>query len=376
MRLLDRILVPVDLGPNTGNVIDAAARIANAFDARVQLLYAIEEVPQFPVAVELLEQAASERLATLQNQLSGRGVICDPATTARGRPFDQIVRCATEVNAHLIVMGRGGDGKEGSLGTTTARVMRRSAKPVLVVTAGEARPLRRILCPVDSSSASARGLRTAIALAQSNSARLTVLTVIPDLPVFDKYAKPDMAKISSDYRQMERQQFEQFLRGFNFGAIAWDKEIHYGQPTDEIVGLARDARYDLIVMGSTGRSGLPRVLLGSTAETVTRRAPCSVLTVKRESMMSAQLENELSEIRQMLADAEALVEQGDYENAIGKFDQCLLKDPFLAPAIDGLAAAHERLGHFEVAADLQEQAALVRRELWPQRDSESLAIHH
>jgi nucleotide-binding universal stress UspA family protein len=222
---------------------------------------------------------------------------------------------------------------------------------------------------VDGSNASARGLRNAILLARAFDARLTVLTVIPELAPFRGMARrPDMAKVASDYQKMEREQFEQFIKGFDFEDVTWDKEVHYGHPADEIVSLAIEAKYDLVVMGSTGRSGLPRILLGSTAETVSRRITCSVLTVKREDVLSARLESELAEIKGWMAEGQELLEQGMYDNAISRFDQCLLRAPYLVTAIEGLAAAHERLGHSYVAADLQEQADLVRRELWPQRE--------
>jgi nucleotide-binding universal stress UspA family protein len=367
--MLDRILVPVDFGPDTQAVIEAANRVAGTFGAKFRLLYAIEEVPHFPAGLDLLKQSTEERLAKLHDDVVARGIACEPAITAVGRSFDTIVRTGDRVQAHLIVMGRGGAGSAArtGLGTTTSRVMRRSAKPVLAVGPGTQGAIRRILCPVDGSNPSARGLRNAILLARGLDARLTVMTVIADLsPLYGIARRPDMAKVASDYQKMEREQFEQFIKGFDFSDMMWDKEVHYGHPADEIVRLANDANYDLVVMGSTGRSGVPRILLGSTAETVARRVACSVLTVKREDVLSTRLEADLSDLNRLVADGQELLEQGQYEEAIGRFDQCLLKDPYLAPAIEGQATAHERLGRSDVAADLREQAALIRRELWQQ----------
>jgi nucleotide-binding universal stress UspA family protein len=286
-----------------------------------------------------------------------------------GKPWDTIVRAADSVNAHLIVMGRGRccEGGQAGFGATTSKVLRTTAHPVLTVAPESTGEIRRILCPVDGSNASARGLRNAILLAGKLKARLTVMTAIPDLgPIHGMARRPDMAKVASDYQKMEREQFEQFIKGFDFGIVPWDKEVHYGHPADEIVRLADDAEYDLIVMGSTGRSGLPRVLLGSTAETVARRVACSVLTVKREDVLAARLESDIADLNRLIAEGEALLAQGQYEEAMQRFDQCLLKDPFLATAVEGQAAAHEGLGHHVQATDLREQAALIRRELWQQ----------
>jgi nucleotide-binding universal stress UspA family protein len=367
MKTPDRILVPVDLGPETDWVIEAAANFAAAFGAKLRLFYAIEEVPHFPAGLELLKQAAGERLGQLHDRLAARGISSEPPISVIGRSSDAILETADEVQAHVIVMGRGGSRGtvqlRSDLGSTTARVMRRSSKPVLTVASNDHARIRRILCPVDGSGPSARGLRNAILLARALDARLTVMTVIAELaPLEGSARRPDMAKIASDYQTTEREQFERFTEDFDFGDVSWDKQVHFGHAADEIVRLATDANYDLIVMGSTGRSGLPRILLGSTAETVARRVACSVLTVKHEDVASARLE--LGDIKRWLDEGHQLHRLGMYEDAIGRFDQCLLKDPYLVAALEGQAAAHEQLGHTDLAADLRQQAELIRRELW------------
>ncbi len=375
MKMLDRILVPVDLGPDTPGVIETAARLAEAFGATMRLLFVIEEVPHFLAGLDLLRQAADERLAKLHSELVARGISCEPPISVVGRSFDAIVRTADNEHSHLIVLGCGGiNGTPRlGLGTVAARVMRRSSKPVLAVSPSAHKPIRRILCPVDGSNPSARGLRNAILLARVLDARLTVMTVIADLsPLYGMTRRPDLAKVASDYQKMERDQFEQFIKGFEFGDIAWDKEVHYGHAADEIIRLATDANYDLVVIGSTGRSGLPRILLGSTAETVARRLACSMLTVKREDVVSARLQAELSDLNRLVGEGQQLIEQGQYEEAISRFDQCLLKNPYLATAIEGQATAHERLGPNDVSADLREQATQIRHQLWQHEPSEAV----
>lgn len=371
MKLFDRILVPVDLGANTDGVVETGGRIARSIGASVRLLFVIEEVAHFPAALELMGEAARERLKKLHARLVAHGVTCEPPMQVAGKPFDVIVRTANQLNAHLIVMGRGGsrDPAQPGLGTTTSRVMRRTAHPVVAVAPGATGEIRRVLCPVDGSSASARGLHNAIQLATKLNARITVLTVIADFAMQPWVARrsSDVGRFASEYEKMERDQFEHFVKGFDFGTVAWDKEVHYGHPSDEIVKLAGEAKYDLVVMGSTGRSGLPRVLLGSTAETVTRRVPCSVLTVKHEDVMCTRLEADLAELNRLLTEGQALLDEGRYEEAVDRFDQCLLKDPYGVPAVEGLATAHERLGHHQQATDLHKQAELIRHQLCRQQ---------
>jgi nucleotide-binding universal stress UspA family protein len=64
------------------------------------------------------------------------------------------------------------------------------------------------------------------------------------------------------------------------GKISVQHVLLEGEPATEIVHYARDAGIDLIVMGTHGRTGLDRLLMGSVAEKVMREAPCSVLVVK------------------------------------------------------------------------------------------------
>jgi universal stress protein E len=369
MKRIDRILVPVDFGPNTESVIKVASKLATAFDADLRLMYAIEVTPHFEDAQDLLVEAARGRLSEFHKGPAAHGVSIESPMALVGKPFELIVRTADSVDAHLIVMGRGrcSEGGHSGLGATTSKVIRTSAHPVFTVAPGATGEIRRILCPVDGSNASARGLRNAIALAAKLGARLTVMTVIPDLaPLHGEARRLDIAKVASDYQRMEREQFEQFIRGFDFANVVWDKEVHYGHPADEIVRLAVDAKYDLVVLGSTGRSGLPRMLLGSTAETVARRVACSVLTVKHEDVLTGRLESEIADLNRLVAEGEELLAQGLCEEAIQRFDQCLLKDPYLATAVEGQAAAYEALGNHAQAAELREQAAFIRRELWQQ----------
>jgi nucleotide-binding universal stress UspA family protein len=63
-------------------------------------------------------------------------------------------------------------------------------------------------------------------------------------------------------------------------AVAYEHHVVMGDPATEIIQLARSEGADLIVMGTHGRTGLTRLMMGSVAEAVVRRAPCPVLTLK------------------------------------------------------------------------------------------------
>jgi nucleotide-binding universal stress UspA family protein len=131
--------------------------------------------------------------------------------------------------------------------------------------------VKKILYATDFSSYSNQAYFHAIALAESHGASLTVLFV---------YAPPQGGQdfAGEGDRSYWRKQLEQ-IRPTN-PSIAVQHVFREGDPAEEIVAYAREAGANLIVMGTHGRTGLDRLLLGSVAEKVMRDAPCSVLVVK------------------------------------------------------------------------------------------------
>src|SRR5437879_5741553 len=131
--------------------------------------------------------------------------------------------------------------------------------------------ISKILYPTDFSSYSNQAYFHAIALAEKHGATLTILYVYA--PEVGKAAGNGNA--DPDYWQAQLEQIRPVDRHI---------PVHHvflqGDPATEIVRYARDAGIDLIVMGTHGRTGLERLLMGSVTERVMREASCSVLVVK------------------------------------------------------------------------------------------------
>lgn len=125
--------------------------------------------------------------------------------------------------------------------------------------------VKKILYPTDFSSYSNQAYFHAVALAESHGASLTIMYVV--VPGGDD-------KGSKHWRE----QLEQ-IRPAN-PKIPVHHVLLEGDPATEIVRYTADAGIDLIVMGTHGRSGLERLLVGSVTERVMREAPCSVMAVK------------------------------------------------------------------------------------------------
>lgn len=142
--------------------------------------------------------------------------------------------------------------------------------------------INKILCPLDFSEGSEHAMLYALAFAQAYDAHLELLHVVelPFLPSYSTAGVPDLT-LPVDQIQDECQKRLQ-------STVEEQKEKHEdvegkvlaGAPFVEIIEEARDGDFDLLVVGTHGRSGLKHMLIGSVAEKVVRKAPCPVLTVK------------------------------------------------------------------------------------------------
>ncbi len=136
---------------------------------------------------------------------------------------------------------------------------------------------KRILFATDFSPASDAALKYGTSLARDTGATLLILHV-EELPT--PYAGGEMLLPQPDYPNPE-------IKKMLEAVVPTDKSVKYehhlvlGVPADDIVRVANEQSADLIVIGTHGRTGLKRVLMGSVAEAVMRRATCPVLTLKQ-----------------------------------------------------------------------------------------------
>jgi|JI10StandDraft_1071094.scaffolds.fasta_scaffold07173_3 nucleotide-binding universal stress UspA family protein len=144
-------------------------------------------------------------------------------------------------------------------------------------------PFHKILVSTDFSNYSVEAVAVAAGLSRLCQAPLTVMTVyetlvVPSVPEGEVIPTPKvMVAAYERTRELVHHAAEQARVA---GAFAVDAQVLQGSPFTEIVTRAREGDYDLIVLGTHGRTGLKHFLLGSVAERVVRRAPCAVLTVR------------------------------------------------------------------------------------------------
>jgi len=137
-------------------------------------------------------------------------------------------------------------------------------------------------------------------------------------------------------------------------------------------GAVQEAQPDLLVMGSQGRIGLSRLLMGSTTEKVVREMPCSVMTLKQEHLIRFPLEKDLADIETHFRKGIELLEKQVMEGAVAQFEYCMRKDPFFIPAWEGMAVAYRKMGKKKETERCEEMAVHIREHLWQDelKDSE------
>ncbi|MGH7172393.1 MAG: universal stress protein [Gemmataceae bacterium] len=145
-----------------------------------------------------------------------------------------------------------------------------------------------ILHPTDYSERSDFAFRIACSLARDYRAKLVLLHVALRSVVIE--GESPIAPRSEEYLQGEREKLE----GLSVPPeVHVERQVGEGDPAEEIFRAAQDLKADLIVMGTHGRTGLSRLLMGSVAEQVVRKAPCPVLTV-RIPVLQAESAEELA----------------------------------------------------------------------------------
>ena len=287
---IERILVPLDFSPASMEALDYAVSMAKQFHAAIHLVHVYPpDEASAPGAGHLLFRSA-EAIERLNEELTG--IHSKHAPTFRpenchirgGRPYQQIVNLAREIDADLIVLStRGHSGlKHLLLGSTAERVVRNAPCPVLVARKRKQRSkansktfaVRTILVPTDFSQCSLAGTEYAAFLARKLDATLRLFHAMYPYTnyVFVDRAGIRLSGLAEAVEETARQEMDalkqmEFLRGLRV-----QTEILPGLAVDEICAAASQSDIDLIVTSTHGQTGLKHALIGSVAEHVVRYA--------------------------------------------------------------------------------------------------------
>jgi nucleotide-binding universal stress UspA family protein len=287
------ILVGTSLDEASDDVVRSGADLAGRSGAELYLFHAHSlPVAYFAgptgmttISPDLLETERQVREQLLDEQLRRVGI--DEGTIAgtiieAGAPHRMLLEAASQIDADLIVVGASETPGRSLHGTTTDRVLRKATCAVWILNGPSRPPLHRIVAPIDLSPLSEeclrRGLtlieRMAVADAEASVETLFVLT--------DEELESSTQFIPEQIERMAHDELERFTERLDYGGHPLVRKVRIGEIRDEILSEVAEAETDLVVIGTHGRSGFERFLLGSVASDMASRSPCDVLIIPPE----------------------------------------------------------------------------------------------
>ena len=287
--MYDQLLFPTDGSEGAATAFEHILDVAAAHDATVHVLSVVDTAADglrrvSDEAVDELERDAEQLVSETAATAEERGLETVTAV-GRGDPYEEIGAYANREGADLIAMPTHGHrGLERFfLGSTTERVVRHADVPVLTIRPDEdariAHPYRNVLLPTDGSDCSDEAVRTGIGVVTGDDAEFHLLSVI------------DTMALGADVRtEMQMESLEESANQIleDAAAVAADSgvdspttAVEYGSSIpNTILSYIDDHEIDLLVVGTHGRTGFERFLLGSVTEKLIRTSPVPVLTVR------------------------------------------------------------------------------------------------
>jgi len=278
-----KILVAVDSSESSRNALHQAFKLANEEKCWITVT---SVVPPYEGEIEILgvkdikaalrkpcddALAEVEKIAKTERMLVK--TVCE-----EGEVYERIVDLADAENCDVIVMGRRGFGRveRALVGSVTARVIGHTQRDVLVVPNGTSVGWKTIVLATDGSKYSAAAAERAIAFAKSYGGELKVLSVV-DVPS-EFYA--EAPKAVEDLVQKAKGFVADVKKQAEAAGVAAETFVAEAEAYQAVNNLAQQQKANMIVLGSHGRTGLRRLLMGSVTEAVIGHASCPVLVVK------------------------------------------------------------------------------------------------
>ena len=269
----ERILLATDGSEYSEGAVRVAMELAQRHNARLLILSIAVCNPEYASLVPDLEEIATDKAqANVQKIVEqAEGIDFEVVVKLAEDPYQGIVDAAIEQHASIIVMGR--RGRRGlarvMVGDSTAKVVGHAPCAVLVVPKVTHLWNKNILLATDGSIHSKAATLLATAVAKEKNYPLTVVSAV-------------VASHSTERRREAEvivQKIKESLSGSNIKVSCIVEE---GRPEQVIIDNAKESGADLIVMGTHGRTGVERILLGSVSERVIGQAECPVLLIKAD----------------------------------------------------------------------------------------------
>lgn len=278
------IMVATDFSERSDRALRRATLLARQTGASLSLVHVVDD--DQPQRIVDAEREVALRLLYEQSATLRRidGVACETRVVLAS-PFAGIAQASEDETPDLLVLGphRRQVLRDAFVGTTAERAIRFVACPVLMANAPPVGPYRNVLLATDLSDASRAAMEAFHALALHGHARLSALHVF-DAPAIGLAMGHSLNKEDKEhYLERERNEatgkLAAFFDGLDIAPAEYLARHDASGTADEILAAARQDEAGLVVVGTRGRGGLAKFLLGSVAEEVLRNATMDVLAI-------------------------------------------------------------------------------------------------
>lgn len=365
MKILEKVLFAQDFN-SSKNLESVAIDIAKTFNSKIIPIHVLPDNLLDSNLKGKIDESALSHLQKTSDWLKKHEIEVEAPLIRHGSPHEAIVKAAVAVNANLILVGSGSHPEDSKflLGTTTQRIIQNSDKPVLVIKENTNLNIKTILCPVDYSEASKRALNNAIVMARRYNAELVILSVC-EIQTASWFSTQDHLYKENQARfEKHTKDYEAFLEKFNLVDVNYTKLSKKGSPAQEILNTIASKNIDLMVLGTHGRTGLNRMIMGSVAEKVIREVPCSFVTLKSEDVINLQLQSDIKDFEKLFEEGIQLDKDGFYEEAIEQFKASLSINSMHVPAYEAIAKVFEKMDAPKKAAMYRKSAKEIKKRMW------------
>jgi nucleotide-binding universal stress UspA family protein len=285
---MQKILTALESNEDGKHVWQVASRVAKNRNAESLIINVIKPATSVytdldfaPIAgylTDWVKQAKAENLGFLQELT---GLDDEALLVLEGNPATEIANVVKTRKPDLLVIGvHNRRGLHRLLGSTTHSVLNATDCNVLAVhpDSGD-QAYKKVLIAVEPGDLMTKVLEHAASF--TNAAKVKILSVVP--PLTQAFAGPDAAaglswsftELTEEIKQQTQAKVDAAVTACGFSTKT--VELHIGDPKAEILAAAKTFNADLIIMGSSNRGAINRMLLGSTARGVLNRTPCDVM---------------------------------------------------------------------------------------------------
>ena len=267
---LDKLLLATDRSSFSEGAINAAITFAKHCSSKLSIMTVVEKNPEYETAgAELLQkdtEEAARYLASLKVRALENIPSCETILRRGDNASGLIVKEAAQKEIDMIVVGRRGRSglEKVFLGSAAAKVIGHAPCKVLVVPREAKIGFKNILIATDGSEHARIAATESIEIAKRCGSHLIVISVV----------------LSEDGKEKSKENADEVVLASHEAGIYAESIVHVGKPREVIVATAKGMGADLIVMGAYGKTGLRRLLMGSTTEKVIGLADCAILVAK------------------------------------------------------------------------------------------------